>query len=107
MGVAAATQLALRALPNDAFANIQCGAAGTGTFAFVKSAQTDFEGSRIACEYSDNPGAHRPMELAESVVYGAAGVLSTTKVAFVAPTSKKGEDIDYFASNDKLLKVGS
>jgi len=131
--VAAATQLALRALPNDAFANIQCGAAGTGTFAFVKSAQTNFEGSRIACEYSDNPGAHRPMELVESVVYGASGVLAGTKVAFVAPTSKKGEDIDYFASKsaatasitqnsatltlsvadatnaatDKLLKVGS
>lgn len=94
-----ATQDAIRALPNSAFAGVTCGAIGDGNaFQWVQSAPTAHEGALMACEYSQNPGAHRTMELIESVVHGAANTAAEIKTAFIARTQRVGEDIDYFAS---------
>lgn len=94
-----ATQDAIRALPNSAFAGVTCGAIGDGNaFSWVQSAPTAHEGALMACEYSQNPGTHRTMELIESVVHGAAGVNAEIKTAFIARTNRVGEDIDYFAT---------
>ncbi|OQR86795.1 hypothetical protein ACHHYP_09947 [Achlya hypogyna] len=91
-------QKAFLDLPNQVFTSISCWQSTDSTNPNVIPYLTNEVGFAVACQYNDNPGAHRLPEIAASSFIDSNGNALTSARAFVSANNRRGEDVDEFAT---------